>query len=400
MPTIALPTQERSLPRLGDLIFIFLILTVVGLTFSIAVSSIGLSLAIALWIAKSVYEHKWQIERTPLDYFFLAYIIVEILATVFAFYKWDSFVNSKRLLLIAVVYLFWTYVQSEKKAAVSVGLLVAVTAFLSIIELFDYSELHPERLFLFQHYMTTGGIKMIVLLLLVPFILHQGTPLRLRLLGVLWAVPIFVALVLTFTRSSWLGFLAGCATIGIFKNKYVILGLLVAVIVFLLFAPVSLRERAYSVVNPNHPNNIGRVYLWTTGWKIFIDFPVLGVGDSDLHQIYARYKAPEDIEPGGHLHNNILMWLVTLGSVGCIVLISLFVKIFSLELSTFRRLKDQWIGGSLALGALAVFVGFHVNGLFEWNFGDQEIIILLWFSVGLALAANRFVRDKLSGAIS
>lgn len=399
MPTTALPAQ-KSLPRLGDLIFVLLILAVVGLTFSIAVSSIGLSLAITVWIAKSIYERRWLIERTPLDYFFLAYIIAEILATIFALYKWESFVNSKRLLLIVVVYLSWMFVRSEKKAVVSVGLLVAVTALLSIIELFDYFELHPERLFLFQHYMTTGGIKMIVLLLLLPFILHNGTPLKFRLLGVLWAVPIFVALVLTFTRSSWLAFIAGCAIIGIFKNKYLIPILLLGVIVFLLLAPVSLRERAYSVVDPKHPNNIGRVYLWTTGWKIFLDYPVLGVGDSDLHEVYARYKAPEDIEPGGHLHNNILMWLVTLGIVGCIVLITLFAKIFSLESSTFRRLKDQWVGGSLALGALAVFVGFHVNGLFEWNFGDQEIIILLWFSVGLALAANRFVAEKPSEAVS
>jgi O-antigen ligase len=386
-----LPANHFSL-QLGNVVFAFLILAIVGLTFSIAVSSIGLTLAIAGWIAASFHERKWLIEKTSLDYFFVAYIVVELLSSALAVYKWDSFINSKRLLLISVVYLVARYVTTEKKAVLFVSLLTGVTALLSVIELFNYFELHPERLFLFQHYMTTGGIKMIVLLLLLPFLLHRETPKCFRVFGLLSAIPTLLALVLTFTRSSWLGLLGGCITIGILKNKYVIPILLLVVILFLLFAPFPLRERAYSIVDPNHPNNIGRVHMWTTGIKIFIDHPIIGVGDSDLHRIYDRYRSPGDIEPGGHLHDNFLMWLVTLGIVGCIVLISLFVKVLSLELSAFRGLKEYWLEGSLALGALAVFVGFHINGLFEWNFGDQEIIILFWFTVGITLAAQRLSR--------
>ena len=383
------PPASRFSLQLGGFVFVSLILAIVGLTFSIAASGIGLTLAILGWIVASLHERRWLTEKTPLDYFFVAYILVELLSAVFAIYKWDSFVNSKRLLLISVVYLVARYVTTEKKAIAFVSLLGGVTALLSVIELFDYFELHPDRLFLFQHYMTTGGIKMIVLLLFLPFLLHQGTPKWFRVFALAAAVPILLALVLTFTRSSWLGFLGGCITIGILKNKYVIPVLLLVVILLLLFAPSALRERAYSIVDPSHPNNIGRVHLWTTGIKIFQDHPILGVGDSDLHQIYDRYRSPGDIEPGGHLHDNILMWLVTLGIVGCIVLISLFVRIYSLELSAFRALKEHWLEGSLALGALAVFVGFHINGLFEWNFGDQEIILLFWFTVGIAFAAQR-----------
>jgi hypothetical protein len=41
------------------------------------------------------------------------------------------------------------------------------------------------------------------------------------------------------------------------------------------------------------------------------------------------------------------------------------------------------------LGALASYLGFQVNGLFEWNFGDAEIAMLLWLTVGLALSAQK-----------
>jgi hypothetical protein len=38
------------------------------------------------------------------------------------------------------------------------------------------------------------------------------------------------------------------------------------------------------------------------------------------------------------------------------------------------------------LGALAAFIGFLFAGLGEWNFGDQEIVTMLWFTLGLNIA--------------
>jgi len=44
---------------------------------------------------------------------------------------------------------------------------------------------------------------------------------------------------------------------------------------------------------------------------------------------------------------------------------------------------------AIALGCLAAFAGFQVNGLFEWNFGDHEIAVLFWFLTGLVLVTER-----------
>lgn len=393
MSTHAVSSFRKHSSNFSETIFVALVIAVAAVTFSIAVSSIGLLLAVGVFLFKSIYDRRWEVERTPLDYFFLAYIIVEIGAAIFSAEKWESFANSKRLLLISLVYLVATYTTSQKKALALIGILAAIGAFFSVVELLEYFRLRPERLFLFQHYMTAGGIKMIILLLILPFILHESTPKTFRLFGTFTTIPILIALVLTFTRSSWLGFIGGGVVIGILKNKIVLPILLVAVVLFLLFAPAPLRDRAYSIIDPTHKYNVGRMHMWTTGLKIFNDHPIIGVGDIDLQRIYARYKSPDDIEPGGHLHNNILMWLVTLGIVGCVVLVALFVKIFLVELQIWKRTRHHWIAGSLALGAIAVMVGFHINGLFEWNFGDQEIMILLWTSVGLSLAAKRYVSE-------
>jgi hypothetical protein len=65
------------------------------------------------------------------------------------------------------------------------------------------------------------------------------------------------------------------------------------------------------------------------------------------------------------------------------------VRIFLLEYRAARGTSADWLLGSVTIGAFAAYVGFHVNGLFEWNFGDHEIAVLLWFTVGLALSAAR-----------
>ncbi|MBI3194820.1 MAG: hypothetical protein HYZ34_10205, partial [Ignavibacteriae bacterium] len=103
---------------------------------------------------------------------------------------------------------------------------------------------------------------------------------------------------------------------------------------------------------------------------------------------YITYTTPIDDAEGGHLHNNFMMLLVTLGAVGIIATMTLFIKIFMFEYDAVKSTSEHWLYGSIALGCLASYIGFHINGLFEWNFGDHEIAVLLWLTVGLTLAVK------------
>jgi O-antigen ligase len=148
-------------------------------------------------------------------------------------------------------------------------------------------------------------------------------------------------------------------------------------------------DRAKSIVDMSQPSNYGRIHMWETGLKIWLDHPVLGTGDIDLHRLYEQYKQPDDQEYGGHLHNNFVHLFVTLGLVGFIVVMALWWKIWSAESAIHRRSGADREVRNAVLGSMAIFAGFLVNGFFEWNFGDHEIMVFVWFSVGLALAAGR-----------
>ena len=200
-------------------------------------------------------------------------------------------------------------------------------------------------------------------------------------------LPLFMSLFFTFTRSSWLGFIAGAVLIGIVRSKKIVAGLLIIIAVIVAIASPQIQDRIFSIVNPYHPTNISRLHMWETGFRMFRDYPVFGIGDAGTEVLWPKYADP-DWTPEGHLHNNFVMWLVTLGGVGCIVMLVLFARIWYVIQKIVTQLSNDWLLGSFALGALAVQLGFHVNGMFEWNFGDAEVITLVWAITGIAMAAN------------
>jgi len=370
-------------------LFVTLLLQIGVISVSIAAASLALGAMLLLTAAWIVAERRWVLKPTPLDYYFLAYCAAELITAAAAVYPAAAFHNAKRLILITIVYAAVLAFDSRQKIRLGILVLGAVVAALSVFEIWIYLAEHKDRLNIFQSYMTAGGLKMMLGLVIVPFLLDRKTPTADRILFALILVPILAALMLTNTRSSWLGFIAGAVVIAVIQNWKFLFVLAAAIAAFFLFAPAHQVDRARSIVDMSHPSNYGRINMWTTGLRIAQDYPLLGVGDTDLHVFYEKYKDPADPETGGHLHNNIVTLLVTLGTAGLAVVLALFVRIFLVLLAVVRRQRRDWLYGSASVGVLAAYCAFHVNGVFEWNFGDHEIMVFLWFFIGLALAVDR-----------
>lgn len=157
-----------------------------------------------------------------------------------------------------------------------------------------------------------------------------------------------------------------------------------------LFITYFKRNRIASIVDPFHVTNMERLQQWATGLRIFKAHPIFGVGDIDLQKTYSKYKRYYERENYGHLHNNYVQFLVILGAFGFIIVLYLLVKIFLLNVKIYKHLKNIKFADSYALGTLAAFCGFLVSGLAEWNFGDHEIITMVWFTLGLNYAFYKF----------
>ncbi len=155
------------------------------------------------------------------------------------------------------------------------------------------------------------------------------------------------------------------------------------------------KSRLLGIFDPYHPSNFTRIALWKAGIKIFKDHPIVGVGDIDLANYYKQYKQPYHKEIQGHMHNNFIHVLVTLGLFGLLSIVFLFYKMIAIDLKIFNQSKNMPFVSSYALGTIAAFCGFLVSGLTELNFWDHEITTLIWFTFGLNIAFFRSIKpDK------
>jgi len=157
----------------------------------------------------------------------------------------------------------------------------------------------------------------------------------------------------------------------------------------------TVREaRLKSIFDPNKVSNFVRLALWRAGILIFKDHPVFGVGDIDLAFLYKEYKRYYDKEIQGHLHNNYIHLLAILGAFGFFAAMYLLLKIFFMNIKIYNSLQAVPFISSVALGSMGAFVSFLVAGLTEWNFGDHEIITMVWFTVGLNIAFYKLSEKK------
>jgi len=163
-----------------------------------------------------------------------------------------------------------------------------------------------------------------------------------------------------------------------------------------LYATSQKQSRLWSIFDPYNPSNTTRIQLWTAGLKILKDYSVFGVGDIDLAKLYIKYKNYYDKEIQGHLHNNFFHILAILGIVGFLTFLYLFVRIIIVNFRIYRSCDNSDFLSSLSLGINGAFIAFVFSGLTEWNFGDHEIITMVWFLIGLNIAVSKITSNKIN----
>lgn len=357
---------------------------------SIAAEQTCLTIALLAWGLKMLLERRWEVKRTPLDWAFLILAVVMILSTAFSIRPLEGVrLGLKKLLLIPIVYLTVNQVQSEKRLREVVWLLLGFTALIALYGIIIYIGGLEERAYAtFSIYMTTGGILMLVDLMAISLIFNLKKKLELIIISVV-IIIISICLAVTYTRSAWLGLLFGLLLMAVLRHRKVLF-LFLALVIALVFAPHGIKARAASIINPRDPTNHERVLMWQAGWKMFKDRPVLGMGPIDMKEPYQRYKLPEAREIVGHLHNNFVQIAATMGVLGLGAFLYWIWSMFRVQYMVYRGVPEEvkFMKGA-ALGILAAYTGFLVTGLFEWNFGTSQVIMLIWLFLGLSLAVGR-----------
>ncbi len=368
-------------------------LFVAAMPFSISATQIALGLALLLWIMRLTVLKTAQFRSLSLEWVFLAFIGAEVLSLIFSTNAPESVVFLKRILLIPIVYLVAFQVKDEKQFKLILTIFIVSLTLYSFIGILTYFTTPSVRVRHIQNSMTTGGITMIASLACFALTANLKDKNKQRLLFIFGSLNT-VCLFLTSTRSSWLGFLAGILFIIFVTNKKAFIAVPCLIIGFYFLTPRSIFYHVQHFFDPTWGTNVERLAMWETGWRILQDYPLVGIGDVGTAPIFQRYAPPEFTYLIGHFHSNYVHIAVTLGIIGLVAYLFMMTKIFvALVKVRSTTEKGNRLFFSWSSAAVAIAIAFHVNGFFEWNFGDAEIVTLFWFTVGLALAVP-ILRDK------
>lgn len=372
-------------------LFAALLLLVLTTPFSIALSQSALALALLLGAA--CLAAGWRPARTGVELFALAFVAWGLADIAFSLDPGESLGHAKRFLLLPAHWLFAMAVVTEWRRAwtlAALGTGGAGVAVYGIVACAAGPGGIALRANLTQGYMTAGGIMMLVGLSLLAFLaVLPGR--RARRLAAAALVPVLAALVLTQTRSAWLGFAAGGLVALLLSRPRWAAVFAVLLLVGGAAAPERYRARLLSAFDPSHPDNRQRLVMWDTARLILRDRPLTGTGDLDLREVHRGYHPGADVETVGHLHSNPAMFAAIWGWPGLVLALAFLLALGALLVRRWIALRAAGarappLARGWTLAALAAWTGFMVGGLFEWSFGDAEIALLLWSLTGLGLA--------------
>ncbi len=400
--------KEKAVKYLDTSVLIFLCLHAASSQWSVAVSSIGLGGMIILAGTRLLLDKDVYMPDRILLFFFGALILSQILSSIFSVDPANSFYNSRRVLLFAGFFITIMFINDVKELKIILTILILFTALMSVIELVRYSmdysndPAHPfyeQRIQYYGYPITNAEIKMLVLLLMTSLLLLKDKFILNRLWLIILCLPVIVSLYFTSSRNAFLGLFCGLITVGILKNKYFLVVIILLVIIFLFAAPLPLKERVLSIADFDHPSIKSRFVMWETGLKIIRDYPVFGIGDTDISKVYKNYKPIEFHGEASHMHNNFMHITATLGLLGFLAWMGLMVSTFIKQIKIYFLTRQYPVLNVLAVTSASSMVAFQVSGLTEWNFGDFEFAAVLWFMLGLAFLAEKLsIRMKTPNA--
>ncbi len=256
---------------------------------------------------------------------------------------------------------------------------------------------HPSRVRgPFSIYMTFGGVLLLGTLFFLAYL--ANVPWR----RVWWMVPAcavtVAALAFTYSRNAWLGLAAGAlALVATGRRAFRVVLVMVGVAVLVAaVSPAGVAERIRSIADLQDSTVRDRLAMWRSGLAMIRDHPLLGVGPGQVSAWYPHYRRPEAVRPTtGHLHNSPVQIAAERGLPALAVWIWLWVVFFREAGRTLVRVgRARPLQRALVCASLGGVAGFLVAGLFEHNFGDGEVVMLVY-----ALMALPFVvRQELPAA--
>jgi O-antigen ligase len=379
-PPIAVAAGDRlDLIALGGLVGL-----AAALQASIAAAGICLGVTLLFW-ALSLTRHRERVQVPAMFLPLLVYAALTLASSAFARDPQASFVDDKQLVLFLIVPAVY-HLARGPRAGLILNVIItmgAASALIGIVQygILNYDDLGRRPEGLLTHYMTYSGVLVLVICAAAARLLFSPD----RVWPALMMPALLVALALSFTRSAMVGASVAIALLLARRNLRLLTILPMLAAILFGIAPQRVVDRVYSMVNLQDPSVQDRLVMLRIGSQMVRDYPLTGVGPNMVQPRYAEYRTSESQPINPHLHNVPLQIAAERGlpALGVwIWFIGMLVRDLARRVRTARE-------PHLPAAALAGTIGMLAAGMFEYNFGDSEFLMLFLVLVTLPFAAER-----------
>ncbi len=422
-------TDENGLKRFlakavsfcGGMEVIGLVLFAAGLAFSIAVSNYAIFVFTFLFLLiRSLLIRKSPLYKTGLELPFLGLYVAAIASSIAAYFiggpefmarsfKWVYNYTSP---IVFFILAFSLPEKGQKTLKIMLWFLIIAAAANSCYALYQFI----ERMFFGGHYisaltkrvggtmfyMTYGGVMVTVITVAVAVILKSNIRRRFKIILLVLALVSLAGLAASMVRSAWIGLAVSIFVMSLIADRRLLLIFPAVIIVAFLAAPRPIIERVESLFKAGkavtESEDLGttetRLAIWRNSLKIAADYPVFGVGMHNTVAVYDDYTEPGDIETEvPHAHNNYIQIVVERGLIGAAAFIWLIVALFGVYIRLYRRAQSGG-GKAVGLAGIGVMSAFLAEGIFEYTFGDYEIMATIYALAGIAVVYLYWEKGK------
>jgi O-antigen ligase len=245
-----------------------------------------------------------------------------------------------------------------------------------------------------------------------PFFLSMQESGKKRIFHVILACLFLTAILLTQSRGGFVGLVATVIYCWLRSKRKILIGSIAGLlaVVAMIVAPPTYWEEVRSISEEGTTKGTGatRIYTWGIGWHMFLDNPIIGVGQGNFPWEFKKYEyeVTGSHEPfrgrsvaGRAAHSIYFTLLPEFGIVGVILFLGMvFTSIKDLNYVKKISMKDKkenprgigtkYYGVALALeGSLIAYLvsGVFISTLYYPNF---------WFFMGFVLSLKNITRQK------
>jgi O-antigen ligase len=357
---------------------------VAALPVSIAASQILLTITLGYWVGVLVTQRE-RPQAPPFGAALIVYAALTLVSVAFSLDPTASLIDAKEVLLFLVVPVVFRFARGQRAQTVATVIVTvgAATAVFGVVQygILEYDNLGQRPSGSMGHYMTYSGLLTLVIALAGARVLFDR---RERIWSLLVMPALLAALAVTLTRSYMIGAAAAIGLLCVLRDYRLVVVAPMAAALFVVVAPPQITARMYSSFDMEDPTVRDRFAMSRSGLRIVGDHPFTGVGPDMIKEVYAEYRdagAVQDENP--HLHNVPLQiaaerGLPTLGA---------WLLFLGLVIRDLLRRMHTTASRALAAAGLAAVAGMLVGGLFEYNFGDSEFLMLFLVLITLPAAA-------------